>query len=32
MRGTYMTLDQAVYVTPLIQGGIFDFPRQDSKR
>jgi hypothetical protein len=27
MRGTYMTLDQAVYVTPMIQGAIFAFRR-----
>jgi hypothetical protein len=31
MRGTYMTLDQAVYVTPTIQGAIFGFPGEDSK-
>jgi hypothetical protein len=31
MRGTYMTLDQAVYVTPIIQGAIFAFPRQGSR-
>ena len=31
MRGTYMTLDQMVYVTPMIQGAIFDFPREGSK-
>ncbi len=28
MRGTYMTLDQAVYVTPILQGAIFGFPRE----
>jgi hypothetical protein len=27
MRGTYMTLDQAVYVTPRTQGALFAFPR-----
>jgi hypothetical protein len=27
MRGTYMTLDQAVYVTPILQGALFAFPR-----
>jgi hypothetical protein len=32
MRGTYMTLSQALYVTPLVQGAIFAFPRQGSKR
>jgi hypothetical protein len=32
MRGTYMTLDQAVYVTPIIQGAIFAFPRPGSRR
>jgi hypothetical protein len=34
LRGTYMTLDQAVYITPLIQGAIFAFPRegQDAVR
>jgi hypothetical protein len=31
MRGTYMTLDQAVYVTPIIQGAIFGLPRQGSR-
>jgi len=31
MRGTYMTLDQVVYVTPIIQGAIFAFPRQGSR-
>jgi hypothetical protein len=27
MRGSYMTLDQAVYITPLVQGALFAFPR-----
>jgi hypothetical protein len=27
MRGTYMTLSQAVYVTPITQGALFAFPR-----
>ncbi len=26
-RGTYMTLAQAVYVTPRTQGALFGFPR-----
>jgi hypothetical protein len=30
MRGTYMTLDQMVYVTALVQGAIFAFPREGS--
>jgi hypothetical protein len=30
MRGTYMTLDQAAYVTPVLQGALFAFPRQAS--
>jgi hypothetical protein len=28
MRGTYMTLDQAAYVTTILQGALFAFPRQ----
>jgi ABC-type arginine/histidine transport system permease subunit len=28
MRGTYMTLDQAAYVTPILQGAVFAFPRK----
>ncbi len=24
-QGTYMTLDQAVYVTPVVQGALFGF-------
>jgi hypothetical protein len=31
MRGTYMTLDQAVYVTPILQGALFSFPRQGAR-
>jgi len=27
VRGTYLTLSQGVYVTPIVQGGIFGFPR-----
>jgi hypothetical protein len=27
VRGTYMTLSQAVYITPIVQGGIFGLPR-----
>jgi hypothetical protein len=27
MLGSYMTLEQMIYVTPLIQGAIFAFPR-----
>jgi hypothetical protein len=30
MRGTYMTLDQAAYVTPVLQGALFAFPRGAS--
>jgi len=26
-RGTYLTLSQAVYVTPILQGSLFAFPR-----
>ena len=25
-KGLYMTLDQAVYITPIIQGALFGFP------
>jgi hypothetical protein len=32
MRGTYMTMGQAVYVTPILQGALFGFPRQGSRR
>ncbi len=32
MRGTYMTLSQAAYITPIIQGAIFAFPRPGSKQ
>jgi len=30
LRGAYMTLDQAIYVTPLLQGALFAFPRQSN--
>ena len=29
MRGVYMTLAQAAYVTPIAQGALFAFPRSD---
>jgi hypothetical protein len=32
IRGIYMTLDQAVYVTPILQGALFAFPRRGSRR
>jgi hypothetical protein len=28
LRGTFLTLDQGAYVTPIVQGGIFGFPRR----
>jgi hypothetical protein len=28
MRGTYMTLEQAVYVTRITQGALFALPRE----
>lgn len=27
VRGTYLTMSQAIFVPPIIQGGIFAFPR-----
>jgi hypothetical protein len=27
MLGTYLTLSQAAYVTPILQGALFAFPR-----
>jgi hypothetical protein len=30
MRGSYMTLKQMIYVTPIIQGAIFGFPREGA--
>jgi hypothetical protein len=27
MRGTYMTMEQMIYTTPKVQGGLFAFPR-----
>jgi hypothetical protein len=29
--GTYMTLDQAVYITPIVQGGLFEFSDSEVK-
>jgi len=29
-RGSYMTLAQAAYLTPRVQGAIFGFPRKEA--
>jgi hypothetical protein len=30
VRGLYFTLDQAAFVTPILQGALFGFPRVDA--
>jgi hypothetical protein len=29
LKGLYLTMDQAAYITPITQGALFDFPVRD---